>query len=264
MAKQNYISEGGFSVNLLSIENLPNKVIESKAELISFCFLLLGISEESCRKTIDCSKITEKFWREIKKLKDYEQSFNNFTEKDLNNTFKYIVYLPACQKFEINLVLKTYFRLLESNLIDNNQPIAEIGKTMLYWLIKIKDFSKINSSKNKDSIDNEQLNFTNEILEYNIADLYINVEKFKNPKNNEFKFIFNEFINKKKSISNTINSISNTSLNLDENNTTSDIIEKNISNLSNNTLKNQNNNHLLSTSNFNIKEKISDKSSFLR
>lgn len=258
MAKQTYINQGGFSVNSLSIENLPNKVIESKAELVSFCFLLLGISEENCRKGINCSKITEKFWREFKKLKDYEQSFSKFTEKDLNNSFKYIVYLPACQKFEINLVLKTYFRLLESNLIDNTQPIAEIGKIMLNWLTKIKELLKNDNLKMKENI--ELWKFTNEIIEYNIADMYINVKQLKNSNINDNKFIFSELITKKKNYSNISNITSNDSLKLIENNISCELSENKLSKYLNddNKTMSKNKSDILSISNNSLNDKKFD------
>ena len=184
MAKLINNSIGGFSVRTIGLENLPNKVIESKAELVSFCFLLLGIPEENCRKKIDCSKITEKFWKEFKSLSCYEETFSKFSEKELNNTYKYIVYLPACQKYETRLVIKTYFYLVESSIIDSNLPIAETGKSLLSWLSKIKE-----TTKNNELVNNTEL--INQIIDYNIADLYINIklDLGLDHSNNDFEFI---------------------------------------------------------------------------
>lgn len=221
------IKQEEFLTNNLIIDNLPNKTVENREDLISFCFLLFGIPEENCRKEINCSRITEKFWKQIKTLNNFELTFNKFTERELNNTFKYIVYLPACQKFEINLVLKTYFHLKESKLIDSNLSIADIGKSMMYWLTKIKELARNDSLKTKETI--ELCNFTKEILDFKIIDLYVNVkEKKVNQKKNllikEPKATSNDLTAKQSNISSSINN-SNNSLNLKENQTTCETSE---------------------------------------
>ncbi len=159
--------------NLLNINNLSNNVLQNREDLITFCFLLYGVPEKRCRKIINCSRITEKFWKHLKSLEGFINTFNNFTERELNNTFKYIIYLPACQKFEIDLVLKTFFYLRDEKLINENQSIAEIGKTMLFWLNKIKD------SDTKENISLEDVSATTtKIMSYNLYDLYINIQRF--------------------------------------------------------------------------------------
>lgn len=216
-----YTKQEEFIINNLLIDNLPSKTVENREDLISFCFLLFGIPEENCRKKINCSRITEKFWKQIKGLKNFELTFNNFTERELNNTFKYIVYLPACQKFEINLVLKTYFHLKESKLIDSNLSIADIGKSMMYWLTKIKELARNDSLKTKETI--ELCNFTKEILDYDITNLYVNLkenllDQEKKVNTKEHKNVINE-TSKQSFITKSVNN-SNNSLNLKENKST--------------------------------------------
>ena len=130
-------------LSILDLEDLPNKPLQSKFDVIVFCFYLLGISDEKTREKINNSRITYLFWEKCRELPKFKDSFCHFTDRDLSNTFKYVMYLNAVKSYNRILVIKMFFYLLHKNKIHEKMSLANIGKILS---TKLSVFPKGNSS----------------------------------------------------------------------------------------------------------------------
>jgi hypothetical protein len=121
----------------LSLYNLPKSRLETKLDFIKFSFLLLIIPESNIRATIDKSRITEPFWNAIRQLREFQYTFERFTDKDLLNIYKYISFFGVIKEYKLDYVCKSFFFLIENGIITNDTNLAEIGRFLYKYLKKI-------------------------------------------------------------------------------------------------------------------------------
>lgn len=158
----------------LTIEALPIIPLRIRLDLLSFNFLLFGIKENQLRKSINFSRTTEKFWETFRRIPKFNSTFNYYSNKELANTFKYIFYLPINTKFLPSLVIKVFFTLKENNLFTNDISLADVSKTLMFYLKK--NHSTLNSMSKSKKPSKLNSNVTNLIQKINIKDLYIKIK----------------------------------------------------------------------------------------
>lgn len=88
---------------LLSID----KVITQQHK-IYICLIIGAFPEDDFRKIINYSRITIKCWTELKNIKPFDKILINYTNRDLLNVYKNLVYLNVFKKFG-PIVLLEYF-----------------------------------------------------------------------------------------------------------------------------------------------------------
>lgn len=134
-------------IETLFIHNLPNKPLKNKLDLTTFCFLLSALSDNNVRSSVNLSRITTKFWEAIRKIPYFEKTFEYFSDKELTNTFKYVMYLPAIKRYSPLLVLKAYFSAKSKKIITQKTKLADISKA-LSFILKNKQYT-VNLDKKK-------------------------------------------------------------------------------------------------------------------
>lgn len=139
-------------LSTLKLEDLPKKTFESKFEVASFCFLLLGLKDNQIRKTINLSIITENFWLELRDHPYFNKCFDYYTSKDLMNIFKYIKYYKPLKNFPVILIIKAYFSLIFHSDINSNTIIADVRKKIHHLLKSYYGTEKKENSKNMDAV----------------------------------------------------------------------------------------------------------------
>jgi hypothetical protein len=119
----------------LSLSNLPNLPLNSKFDFIEFSFLFMLLDDSTVRQRINCSRITEQFWKKIKCLDEFLNTFN-LGEKEMLKIYKYIQYFKT-SKYQKEMVLKSFFYLKENKIIDYKSSLADISKELQKILKKI-------------------------------------------------------------------------------------------------------------------------------
>lgn len=114
----------------LNLENLPNCQLNTKLQIISFCFLLLGVPEENSKPQISYSRITDKFWNKLRNLTHFHKTFDKFSDKELANTYKYIFYFPCSSKYSHIFLIKSYFSLFKRDLITDSTLMSQISRSI--------------------------------------------------------------------------------------------------------------------------------------
>ncbi len=132
----------------LQLHNLPKEIIISKFDLVKFCFLVLGISNDAIRPFINYSKITDQFWYQLRKLRGFQETFKNFNMKEVYNVYKYIHYFKINnkKKYGNDIVIKAFYLLVERGEIDEGTSMADIGNILLKFL----KFNTRKNGRNKD------------------------------------------------------------------------------------------------------------------
>lgn len=125
------------SMSSLSIFNLPRIKVETKLDFIKFSFLLSIIPEENIRKSITKSRITEPFWSELRNIREFQDTFEFFSDKELLNVYKYITFFPVVKEYELELIAKAFIHLVENSEITPKTSLAEIGRIILKYMKKI-------------------------------------------------------------------------------------------------------------------------------
>lgn len=164
-------------IEKLFIHNLPNKPLKNKLDLTTFCFLLSALPDNNVRSNINLSRITFKFWEAIRKIPYFARTFEYFSDKELTNTFKYVMYLPAIKRYSPLFVLKAYFSAKSKKIITQNTKLADISKALSFILKNIQ--YTVNLDKKKKRPSELAIDIASSLDKVDIL-RYFNLEKVKN------------------------------------------------------------------------------------
>lgn len=200
MNNTNLLEEDNY-LKSLAIDNLPNNTLVSKIDLISFCFLMCGIPDDNIRNTINLSRITEKFWEYFRKYEGFTETFNNFTNKELTNAFKYVFYLPVFTKYSHSHVIKTFFILKSRNIFKSDTILADVNKALTFTLKSYQNyFCSLKRKRNTTLFSKEIKHLVSDthvkdlyctLETRNFCDIYKAVNPFRNNINNNINVLSN-------------------------------------------------------------------------
>lgn len=115
-----------YKANLQKIFSL--KAISTKQDIIYFCLLISTIPDNEFRKIVNFSRITHRCWKVLKTVHPFKKLLENYTDKEVLNDYKNLMYLEVIKKYGPDLILRLYEEHYEK--YENIKKISEVQNTL--------------------------------------------------------------------------------------------------------------------------------------